>query len=523
MPAPPASPVYRNAAALVVGVGDYTDAAIPKLPCPAEDAKALHEVLIDPDVCGFDPAKVLLLTESQATAEAIREAMKVRLPKISAGAELVIIYFSGHGDRDRIGETVEGYLLPVGARRSDIEGTGIAMSRIQTYIDALKADTVLVMLDCCHAAHYLTRDPDPGGGAVAKAIELGPTLMPEMKGGGRFLIASCDKDERSLEIPQLKRGLFTHHLIEGMRGGATRNAKGQIGINSLFDHVARRVADESKRIYGEQQTPRCKGEHTGDAIVSHPALSQPAPGPKPAENPWADLWDRLKGNAFFDEVSTRLDAESESSLRLLIHFAARRKDARFVPLLLGLRDHRDKSTRDRASRALNRFGWAKIRGAVLEPQGVRRDGDFGWILAGLNKYEPDDNLFDLIREVNRVLPADLRVRGIRLLERKRLERDRDRIQTIFREHKRPLLFKQVLGAGLFAGAYLIEHEETKAQLTLRVLRSEFVDLPDVPRRFLEVAGRAMGLEDHQNLASTTECQAFEGHKTTSSCANSSTV
>src|SRR5438876_1166603 len=73
---------------------------------------------------------------------------------------------------------------------------------------------------------------------LLRAVGLRPSVLPALTGEGRFLIASCGEGEYSLEVPDLRHGLFTYHLLGGLEGDADRDQDGRVGVAELFEHVS---------------------------------------------------------------------------------------------------------------------------------------------------------------------------------------------------------------------------------------------------------------------------------------------
>ena len=91
------------------------------------------------------------------------------------------------------------------------------------------------------------------------------------EGRGRVVIASCRPDEVSWELAGLRNGLFTHYLLDGLRGAAA-DPDGSVGILDLFKHVS-------------QQVPQHKPQHPlfkGEIEVNFPITTSVKPSAIPA-------------------------------------------------------------------------------------------------------------------------------------------------------------------------------------------------------------------------------------------------
>ena len=95
-------------------------------PVRRADAEAMAEALVDPEICGFPAGKVMLLTDADATRDAVVHHLSKWLPERAKGAEIVVIYFAGHGTIQSVGRREEGFLLPYDADPEDLVTRGSA-------------------------------------------------------------------------------------------------------------------------------------------------------------------------------------------------------------------------------------------------------------------------------------------------------------------------------------------------------------------------------------------------------------
>src|SRR5258708_3016479 len=102
----------RIGAALVIGISRYPHDGIAPLKYAARDARALAQMLTDPEIGGFDPERVKVLSNQHATREAIIRGLSAWLPAQAKDADLAFIFFAGHGVTRQEGDKEEGYLLP---------------------------------------------------------------------------------------------------------------------------------------------------------------------------------------------------------------------------------------------------------------------------------------------------------------------------------------------------------------------------------------------------------------------------
>jgi serine/threonine protein kinase len=482
-------PLSRRAVGLLIGISEYRRSEhIACLRYARRDARALFRVLTDPDVCGFDPDRVALLTDRHARRAAVVRRLSGWLLEQGRGAELVLLYFAGHGVTQRVGAREEGFLLPHDADPDNVVSNGIAMSDVGHWIDAVEAGAVVVCLDCCHAGNIISREGLSLRGE--RDMQIHPSLLQGMAGKGRFLIAACDKGQKSIEVEELRHGLFTHHLLRGLRGEGDRDGDGRVGVAELFNYVSAAVSRDAREKFQREQTPWTSAIWNQDVWLSaprrrcDPAVPAASGGPAPP-------------------------AESGGPAELIEALQAlrRRPDATQAPLVFGALAGRDEKVRQLARRALHAIGWEQAAAGVEELARRKEDGPLGAVLDGLAALEAHVRGVALLDRLAVLLAGELRTRAILLLERKRLALELEKVRALFAGKNSPYTLQKVLGAGLFAAAYLARAELGGLDVVVRVLRPEFAAQPLVRAHFLDLAGRAVRYV-HHNLVLTREVRAF---------------
>jgi putative methionine-R-sulfoxide reductase with GAF domain len=99
-----------NAYALVIGIANYQNInGLP--PTVLNDAQEVYNLLIDPNLCGYQPANVTLVKDQDATQANIRQALADLATRANAEST-VVFYISSHGGRVESGPYTGEYLLP---------------------------------------------------------------------------------------------------------------------------------------------------------------------------------------------------------------------------------------------------------------------------------------------------------------------------------------------------------------------------------------------------------------------------
>ena len=283
-----AAPAPRPAAgpdrwAVLVGVKDYQDRTIPDLKYSLNDVEKIRDALIQDN--GYDPQKVITLTEKDATVERVRSVLGTDLPRKVKKEDMVMIYFSGHGaaEASTRGESADGtekYLLLADAQSANLYGTALPMSEFARILGRIPAAKILLIMDTCYSGAVKYPGSDRGSaiksltGEGAPASKLSDDYLGRLAGTeGTVVITAARAGEQSMESPRFSMGLFTHYLLDVLKGKADANADGITSLTEAFGYLVDNVAKESKEM-GVVQRPVMKGEVSGDFPVAWAAKAR---------------------------------------------------------------------------------------------------------------------------------------------------------------------------------------------------------------------------------------------------------
>jgi hypothetical protein len=230
-----AAPRIDKRWAVVIGVGEYDSPDIPDLEFAPNDARAVRDFLMSDAAGPFD--EVLYLENERATGAAMREALFVFLQQADWD-DLVVIYYAGHGAPDP-GRPDNLYLLPTDTELDQLAATGFPMWDVKTALRRqIAAERVLVIADACHSAG--TADGETVGGGDSNQIAGG--FQQLFTPSRRLMLTAADTNEFSLEDERWGgHGVFTHFLLEGLRGAGDLDGNGIVTVTELFDHVSSNV------------------------------------------------------------------------------------------------------------------------------------------------------------------------------------------------------------------------------------------------------------------------------------------
>ncbi len=252
------SPLHKYA--LIIGVNQYEDPKLHGLKYAVDDALAIRNMLVSPNV-GFLEKNITLLISGEPLFKPTRTMILRYLEDYllrAAPNETIFIYFAGHGRGQ--------YLLPEDANVQLIEETGIHIEKdLQARLIQSRARRKIVILDACETGSLSSR-------AAGDPPDL-KKLFAEAK--GTALLASCNSDQDSHESPEFKHGVFTHFLLRGIQGAANDPSQNPLAIQDSFitlnevkDYAWREVRDWGRRA-GYEQTPTADLKQSGPFLLAH--------------------------------------------------------------------------------------------------------------------------------------------------------------------------------------------------------------------------------------------------------------
>jgi hypothetical protein len=224
---------FDHGHALLIGVGA-------DLPVTAQDAAAIHGVLVDPARAAYPPAQVDLLANEQANREGVLAAFDRLAARVQADPEATaFIYYSGHAGRfERLNQPPAYFLVPYGYDPARLQETAITGAEFTARIEALQPRKLVVFLDCCHASGLpaVKAEPTP---TFTKAAVLPDLVRILDQGSGRVIVASSRDDEYS--YTGAPYSVFTACLIEALSGRGAVNADGYARILDILIYLFAQV------------------------------------------------------------------------------------------------------------------------------------------------------------------------------------------------------------------------------------------------------------------------------------------
>jgi hypothetical protein len=263
---------------LLVGVNQYHDKKLAPLSFAVSDCEGLAEALKEATQ-SFPNQEVIIHCPSVTQTSAL-DAIRASLHRIVNEAnsqDTILFYFSGHGIIEPF--TKQPFLCLAQTQIDNLQNTGLGLQELLQQLK-LCGDKQLVLLDACHSGSIAHLWGEARGETAQTQLnpthELAEVLQQCAAQSKSFCaLLSCDEGQRSWEFPDLKHGVFTYYLMQGLQGKAT-DAKGIIEANGLYKYVynqTQQYVDSRMRklclpdSHNYKQTPRVIMSMTGDLVL----------------------------------------------------------------------------------------------------------------------------------------------------------------------------------------------------------------------------------------------------------------
>lgn len=226
--------------ALLIGVSEY-EHELNLLPAATRDVEEFQKVLQDLELGSFDEVATIHNPIPQDMREGIEDIFTDR-----AKNDLVLLYFSGHGIKDNKGN----FHLATRTTRRHSNGrlkraSAIPAKFIHEIMNDCRAKRQVIILDCCFSGAFDPSLQTKDDGYIDLEQQLGAE--------GRIVLTSSNSIEYSFEHPDADLSLYTHHLIEGIKTGASDlNNDGLISVLEIHRYISKKIQEK----HDNQTTPK---------------------------------------------------------------------------------------------------------------------------------------------------------------------------------------------------------------------------------------------------------------------------
>jgi WD40 repeat protein len=169
--------------------------------------------------------------------------------------DVLIVYYAGHGvmSEGTPEKPREFFLIPsditqLYGRDDMLYEKAISADEIKSFTSTINAQKQVFILDACQSAGALE--------TVATRGAMEEKAIAQMaRSTGTFWITASGSEQFATEFAQLKHGVFTYALLEGLNGKADANADKKLTVRELSTYIEQKVPELSEQFKGVAQFP----------------------------------------------------------------------------------------------------------------------------------------------------------------------------------------------------------------------------------------------------------------------------
>jgi len=250
--------------AVVVGISQYANPAIPGLQFADKDAEAFANFLRLPAGGGYDADHMRVLLNKDATLANVRDAL-INFLNQAIDKDLVMIYFAGHGAPEPA-RPQNVYLLTTDSDPNLLGTTAFPMWTMQDVLGRyISAKRIVVFSDACHSGAISVNFATRGLSATDENLVNQYLTDLSKTHEGTVIFTASAAGEVSQEFPDLGHGVFTYYLLKGMEGEADYNNDYTITINELMQYVEDNV---KRKTHGAQNPTRSQTMYDKELTIA---------------------------------------------------------------------------------------------------------------------------------------------------------------------------------------------------------------------------------------------------------------
>ncbi|MFC1546235.1 caspase family protein [bacterium] len=236
--------------AVLIGIDDYPDeSGFEKLNYVKNDIKTFKDTLIN-NLENFSEERIFTLGEhtwsindkcnyaGSAEKRNIESFLGDKLPDKINKDDRVLVFFSGHGlTLDTVHEKKkQGFLAPIDGKKEEPFSTCISMDVINQLSERIPAKQILFIVDACNSGLVLLRNKgDKKDKTLKRRIESFLTQARQAMTAGQSTQSSQISSEH-------QQSIYTHYLLEGLKGSADSDKDGVVSIHELHTYTYSKVS-----------------------------------------------------------------------------------------------------------------------------------------------------------------------------------------------------------------------------------------------------------------------------------------
>ncbi|MBT3270041.1 hypothetical protein HN371_23040, partial [Candidatus Poribacteria bacterium] len=259
-----AIPQFRNAVAVIFGIEEYRNAADAKY--ANRDATVFHEYATT--VLGIEERNIHLAVNDNATKGTFDKVFGEDgwiERRVTGGETDVFLFYSGHGAPAR---DESAYLIPQDADPNYAATAGVALSDIYASLNALQARHVTVFVDSCFSGGGRHIEGEGEAMLLADAKPIVWDVREAASYENMTVMTASSGSQISSAYRAEKHGLFTYHLLMGLRGDADVSPKdGRVTTQELGDYLSINVPNTALSALDREQNPTIRTDQSDRVLA----------------------------------------------------------------------------------------------------------------------------------------------------------------------------------------------------------------------------------------------------------------
>lgn len=260
---------------LVIGINKYQSLTISPLEFAVSDAEEFAASLSRRGMYEVPSENSTLLLDSAATRVSIIDAVNM-LAERASPEDVVVFYYAGHGSSEVTkkgdpDDNLRKYLVPYDTDLKSIDSSAIDFHFLAQRLQRVRARRMLMVFDCCYSGAAGGRTVQVPG-YRGSALPVGTKYLEPISGAGRIVFTACTRSEVAQERHDLRHGVFTNFILDGLTGRADYRRDGHIDVDELWMYAEQLTVQST----GREQTPVRSGWTEGDPFYLAAAQTREA-------------------------------------------------------------------------------------------------------------------------------------------------------------------------------------------------------------------------------------------------------
>ena len=238
---------------ITIGINNYKNSKY-NLNYAQADADGVDETIKNGSSSLFKNVHNFSIRSDKALKSEIINAFE-QVKKNALEQDVLIVYYAGHGVMSEGTPEKPGdfYLIPADitqlyGRDDLLQEKAISTEEIKSITKAINAQKQVFIIDACQSAGAL-ETVAVRGAAEERAI------AQMARSTGTFWITASGSQQFASEFEQLRHGVFTYALLEGLNGKADANTDKKLTVRELSTYIEQKVPELSEQFKGVPQYP----------------------------------------------------------------------------------------------------------------------------------------------------------------------------------------------------------------------------------------------------------------------------